>query len=429
MPTACLQCGAPAALDARFCGVCGAALGGCPTCGAAVPADAQFCPSCGRALAPDAPAEERKVVTVLFADLVGSTAIAEGRDPERVARILGAYASAMGDVIQSWGGAVEKYIGDAVVGAFGVPATHEDDPARALHAALDIHARLETLNGELEPTHGVRLTVRIGVNTGDVLAATAAGLDQRFMAGDVVNVAARLEQAAEPGTVLAAVRTVEGAGGAFSFGDPVALDLKGKGHAVAAQPLLGSRAVASAATNGRLVPVLQAPLTGRDRELRLLEETLAEIVDIEHPRLTLIFGPAGIGKSRLVREFLERVTVRFPVLMALSGRCPAAGRGITYWGLGEIVRQACGISLDEPGDEASAKLRATTQGLFPDHAPDSQEVRDVEFAMATTAGIRVEDNPLDRIRPIEVESALGRAWPRFVTAQARRAPTVLLIEA
>src|SRR5439155_16925339 len=170
MSTACPQCGAPAAPDARFCGVCGAALAGCPACGAAIPTDAQFCPSCGRAVTKDEPAEERKVVTVLFADLVGSTAIAEGRDPERVARILGAYAAALGDVIQSWGGSVEKYIGDAVVGAFGVPATHEDDPARGLHSALDIHARLETLNAELEPTHGVRLTVQIGVNTWDVLA-------------------------------------------------------------------------------------------------------------------------------------------------------------------------------------------------------------------------------------------------------------------
>ena len=428
MPTACPQCGAPAAPDARFCAVCGAALAGCPTCGSAIPASARFCPSCGRAVVENGPEEERKVVTVLFADLVGSTAIAEGRDPERVGRILSAYASTVGEVIESWGGSVEKYIGDAVVGAFGIPATHEDDPARALYAALEIHARLTTLNDELEPAHGVRLTARIGVNTGDVLAATAVGLDQRFMAGDVVNVAARLEQAAESGTVLVAARTAEGAGGAFSFGTEVALDLKGKAYAVRALRLLGSRAVASAATDGRLMRLLQAPLTGRDRELRLLEETLVDVAETGHPRLTLIFGSAGIGKSRLVREFLERAADRFPALTTLRGRCLATGRGITYWALGEIVREACGISLDEPGDEALARLQGTMEGLFQDRSRDWPEVLEVEFAMATTAGIRAPDNPLDRIRPIEVAAALGRAWPRFVTAQARHAPTVLLVE-
>src|SRR5207245_10133660 len=174
--------------------------------------------------------------------------------------------------------------------------------------------------------------------------------------------------------------------------------------------------------------VLQAPLTGRDRELSLLEDTLVDIVDVARPRFTLIFGPAGIGKSRLVREFVERAAGRFAPLTALRGRCLAAGRGITYWALGAIVLEACGVSLDEPAERRLAKLRAHTQGLFQDRSSDSQEVRGVEFAMATTAGIRAEGNPLDRIRPIEVASALGRAWPRFVTAQARRAPTVLLVE-
>src|SRR5207302_4902909 len=138
-----------AAPDARFCAVCGTALVGCPACGSAVPTDARFCPLCGRAVGQEGPAEERKIVTVLFADLVGSTAIAEGRDPERVAHILGAYASAVREIIESWGGSVEKYIGDAVVGAFGIPATHEDDAVRAVNAAQEIHTRLATLNQDL----------------------------------------------------------------------------------------------------------------------------------------------------------------------------------------------------------------------------------------------------------------------------------------
>ena len=426
MPDVCPQCGAEPAPDARFCAVCGRALTGCPFCGAAVPADARFCPSCGRLVDADEPAEERKVVTVLFADIVGSTAIAEGRDPERVGHILGAYASAVREIIVSWGGAVEKYIGDAVVGAFGVPATHEDDAGRAVHAAQEIHVRLDTLNDDLAAAHGVRLTVRIGINTGEVLAATAAGLDQRFMAGDVVNVAARLQQAAEPGGVLVAVRTAERAGEAFSFSPPEAMDLKGKGRSVMARRLLGSRAPSDA--GDRPAPFLQAPLIGRDRELRTLEETFADVIETKQPRLTLVFGPAGIGKSRLAREFLLGASEGSPLPTILRGRCLAAGREVTYWALGEIVRAACDISLDEPGEEAFAKLRATVLRLFDDEEAGSGAVHDVQFALATTAGILAEGNPLDRLRPIAVASALERAWPRFVSAQARHAPTILLFE-
>jgi class 3 adenylate cyclase/tetratricopeptide (TPR) repeat protein len=401
MPSRCPQCGAPATPDARFCATCGSAL--------------------------QTRAEERKVVTVLFADLVGSTSIADDRDPERVGLILSRYANAVRDVIQTWGGSVEKFIGDAVVGAFGIPATHEDDPARALRAALEIHARLDELNAQLETTHGVRLTVRIGVNTGDVLAATAVGLDQSFMAGDVVNVAARLQQAAEPGTVLAAVRTVEGAGGSFLFAAPVALDLRGKGHAVHACRVLAATDPADAAAVHRNVPVRQAPLVGRERELRLLTDTLTDAVGLQQRRATLILGPAGIGKSRLVREFLDEATASDPTTTVLRGRCLAAGRGVTYWALGEIVRQACGISLDEHGDRALAKLQSTTRALFQESA-DAGHVQDVLFAMAITAGIDMADNPLNRVRPIEVAAALGRAWPHFVSANARLAPTIVMVE-
>jgi class 3 adenylate cyclase/tetratricopeptide (TPR) repeat protein len=372
-----------------------------------------------------ASAQERKVVTVLFADLVDSTAIADGRDPEQVGMILGAYASAIGDAIRTWGGTVEKYIGDAAVGAFGIPTAHEDDPARAVRAAAEVHSRLAELNERLAVAHGVRLTARVGVNTGEVLAGTSAGLDQRFMAGDVVNVAARLEHAAAPGGVLASVRTVEGAGAEFAFADAVDLELKGKAGVVRARPLIGIRPAPTAA-DGADRPT-EAPLIGRSRELRMLDHALNGAIETAAPHSVLILGTAGIGKSRLVREFLARSGGRHEGLRILRGRCLAVGHGVTYWALGEIVRDACAIALDEPADDAAAKLVATTAALFADEQGDETAVA-VTHALATTANITIPDNPLERIRPIEVEAAISRAWPRFTSALAAQSPTALVIE-
>lgn len=422
MDEACNRCGAVLAGGARFCAACGAAVDGCPACGATVPAGARFCPTCGRAVAEGVRVEERKVVTVLFADLVGSTALAEGRDPERVARILERYAATMREALEAWGGTVEKYIGDAVVAAFGVPAVREDDASRALHAALEMLDRLETLNEELEHEHGIRLALRIGVNTGAVLAATAGRLDQRFLAGDAVNIAARLEQAAEPGAILVADRTADATVGSFRFDAPTQLDVKGMSTPVSARRLIG------ASPDGALPGSLQAPLLGRDRELHVLQDLLDEAIKTGRPSLCLVFGPAGIGKSRLIREFLLQAEARVPELRVLRGRCPSTGRGITYWALGEIVRQACGISLDDLPDAARGKLEQTVASLFTQAGQEARDADGVTFALATTAGISVPDNPLGRIRPIAVADALAHAWPRFATAEARRAPTALLVE-
>src|SRR6266540_4619465 len=155
--------------------------------------------------------EERKVVTILFADVTGSTALGEQLDPERLRSLLGAYFAAMAAIIESWGGSVEKYIGDAVMAAFGVPTVREDDAERALHAALEMGTRLETLNVEFERAHHITLEVRMGVNSGEVMAPTGAAPTQQLVAGDAVNVAARLEQAAAPGTILVGERTYRAA--------------------------------------------------------------------------------------------------------------------------------------------------------------------------------------------------------------------------
>src|SRR5205085_5597899 len=207
--TTCPSCGSQVSDSATFCPSCGTALSRpCPSCGATVPVSARFCAACGTELAAGASQEEeRKLVTVLFADVTGSTALGERLDPERLRSLLSAYFSAMSAVIESWGGTVEKFIGDAIMAAFGVPVVREDDAERALRAALDMMDRLEVLNRDFEQRHRVTLQIRIGVNTGEVIVPVGIPMGQMIVAGDAVNVAARLEQVAEPGTILAGERT------------------------------------------------------------------------------------------------------------------------------------------------------------------------------------------------------------------------------
>ena len=214
---------------------------GCPSCGTENPDRAKFCLECGVSLeAAAAPADERKLVTILFADLAGSTALGERLDAETLKDVMGRFFTAMRKQIEAEGGTVEKFIGDAVMAAFGVPVAHEDDPARALRAALRMQRRLAVLNVELAAAHGIELGMRIGVNTGEVLAATAPRAGEAMATGDAVNVAARLQQAAGPGQVLVGDRTAAAVRG-FGFEAPEALDLRGKTGGIAARVLVGER--------------------------------------------------------------------------------------------------------------------------------------------------------------------------------------------
>ena len=245
-----------------------------------------------------------------------------------------------------------------------------------------------------------------------------------MVTGDAINVAARLQSESRPGTVLVGDRTFQSTRSLFRFGDPVDLRLKGKEEPVRAHPLVGRIEGAVEAGPARN---LQARVVGRERELAILGGLLDEAIETGTPRLAVVYGPAGIGKSRLVREVVTLGGSGRPDLIVLRGRCPAVGQAITYWPLAEVVRAACGISLDDTGVVGQEKLRRRASEILAPELPDS-EVNAIVFALATTAGIALPDNPLDNSRPIAVVTELARRWPQFLSALASRQPLVVIIE-
>jgi class 3 adenylate cyclase/tetratricopeptide (TPR) repeat protein len=286
----------------------------CAACGHEIPEGAKFCPECGAPTAPAAaPREQRKTVTVLFCDVAGSTELGESTDPEALRAILARYFQRMKELVERHGGTVEKFVGDAVMAVFGVPLVHEDDALRACRAAVEMRDAL--------PELGIR--ARIGVNTGEVVTGT----EERLATGDAVNVAARLEQAAEPGEVLIGAETVRLVRDAVELGEERRLELKGKSDPVPAFPLLGAAGEVSRRSD--------VPIVGRDRERRALHDAWERVCSERGCHLFTILGSAGVGKSRLTAEFLGSLA-GVPVV---RGRCLSYGEGITYWPLVEVVLQ------------------------------------------------------------------------------------------
>src|SRR2546425_4840399 len=265
-------------------------MGVCGRCGTELPAEARFCPACG-APVEEAPAGEMlKLVTVLFADVVGSTTRAEEMHPEDVRAVMADYFAAMSEEITAEGGTIEKYVGDAIMAVFGVPAAHEDDPIRAVRAGRRMLTRLERWNeGRSEAE---RLAIRIGINTGEVLAGASAGQDL-LVTGDAVNVAARIQQAAEPGQVIVGERTVRAVERQVELRRIEPIAAKGKAEPIAAWAVEGE--IAAAELRG--VPGLPTPLVGRNRELDILETTFARVREERAPHLVAVLGDAGVGKS------------------------------------------------------------------------------------------------------------------------------------
>ncbi|MFL6127681.1 MAG: adenylate/guanylate cyclase domain-containing protein [Mycobacteriales bacterium] len=322
----------------------------CPACGEENPERFKLCGFCGTPLVRAAPPPEvRKTVTVVFSDLKGSTDLAEHVDPESVRELLNRYFDEMRQVLERHGGVVEKYIGDAIMAVFGLPRVHEDDALRAVRATADMQRALVELNAELHGTWGVRLANRTGVNTGEVVAGDAAG-GQRLVTGDAVNVAARLEQAAGELQVLLGESTYRLVRHRVDVEPLEPLRLKGKSRPVPAYRLLAVHEADRSLAKARSTQVV-----GRALEAARLIQEFELAVSRRSCELVTVLGEAGIGKSRLIDEFCRIVG---PEARVLRGRCLAYGRGITFWPLVEVVRQAAGIGDEDLLPTARAKLAA-----------------------------------------------------------------------
>jgi len=299
--------------------------------------------------APTAPAAEtRKTVTVLFCDATSSTALGERIDPESLRGLMTRYFDVMREVIEFHGGVVEKFIGDAVMAVFGVPVVHEDDALRACRAGVEIRSRLAGLEAEIQAERGATVEWRMGINTGEVVAGDGVS-GQRIVTGDAVNVAARLEGAAAPGEILLGADTYALVRAAVSTEAVGPLSLKGKSEPVPAWRLTGV-----SDTMGRHARPSDAPLVGRRRPLRLMDDAFHEAVEERICHLFTILGAAGVGKSRLVDEFIGSLGEQAQVA---SGRCLAYGHGLTYWPVIEAIRDGIGIAEAEVPEVAVARLR------------------------------------------------------------------------
>jgi class 3 adenylate cyclase/tetratricopeptide (TPR) repeat protein len=374
----------------------------CARCGQANADRARFCDGCGASLESDAPiGETRKTVTAVFCDVVGSTPLGERLDPEVLRSVLRRYFEEMRDVVERHGGQVSKFIGDAVVGVFGLPHVHEDDAIRAVRAADEMRTVLAALNESLLMAWGVELASRTGVCTGEVVV----GVRDEVVLGDVMNTAARLEQAAEPGEILIADETwalVRDAVVAVSAD----LEVKGKSAPVRAWRL---RAVDREAAGHRRR--FDRPLVGRERQLRTLQELLERAMAEARLQLATIIGEPGIGKSRLVAEFEHWVDARTDAVTRRRGRCLAYGDGIGFWPLAEIVRQQLAIDEADNEDLARARRAAAVEGM--------QDAPWLRARLAPLVGLPAEAAEREEV---------FTAWQRFFDEVAARTPLLLVFE-
>ena len=422
------SCGTENSADARFCSDCGAPLQrACPACGAEQPATAAFCSSCGIALRDDArraadtadERQERRVVTVLFADLAGSTALGELLDPEDIRELQGELFDLINSEVERFGGTTEKFAGDAVLAVFGIPQAHEDDSERAVRAALAVRDGFGSFTDRVQGRHGAEVGLRIGVNTGEVVAGReAAARGELMVSGDAVNVAARLQQHAEPGEVLVGQRTRAATARSIEYRPHEDLEAKGKRAPLAAWTALRA-ATEQAEAAPRGVAGLTAPLVGRDEELAVLRAVAARVERERAPQLVTLFGPAGVGKSRLLSELVQRLAPAH----VLIGRCLPYGEGITYWPFAEVAKAHAGILANDPAETALAKLQAAIESTVPDE--HAERVLD---AAAWTIGFSLPGTPVMDTDPREAVRRLEDGWTRYLEALGQEEIAIVAVE-
>jgi class 3 adenylate cyclase/tetratricopeptide (TPR) repeat protein len=385
----------------RFCGECATPLGG-----AAAPATGLVRPQSPPTVtaSPSGAVAERRLVSVLFADLVGFTPFAEDRDAEDVRDTLTRYFDIASDIIGRYGGTVEKFIGDAVMAVWGTPTAREDDAELSVRAALDLVDAVRVL--------GATIQARAGVLTGEA-AVTLGATNQGMVAGDLVNTAARLQAAAQPGTVLVGESTMRAASAAIAFEPAGEQALKGKASPVPAYRAL--RVVAQRGGSGRS-DLPEPPFVGRDEELRLLKDLIASTGRDRRTRLVSITGPGGIGKSRLAWEFEKYIDGIVGNVYWHRGRSPSYGEGITFWALGEMVRRRAGLAESDEEATTRERIHATVEEFVA--AEDDR--RWVEPALLTLLGLEPA--------PAGGRDVLFAAWRIFFERIAEQGTTVLLFE-
>ena len=419
----CAACGSENQAGKRFCGDCGTPLAAtCPNCGAPFEPGKRFCGDCGTpllaSLAPAAvpisgtqreqPTSERRLVTVLFADLVGFTTLSESRDSEEVRELLTHYFETSRTLIGRYGGTIEKFIGDAVMAVWGTPIATEDDAERAVRAALDLTKAVAEMGVEADAPD---LRARAGVLTGEA-AVTLGAEGQGMVAGDLVNTASRIQSVAQPGQVFVGDSTMHATEASIVYEDAGEHELKGK-----AEPVHLHRAlrVVAGSLGAMRSNALEAPFVGRDRELRMIKELFHTSAEESKATMVSVTGIAGIGKSRLSWEFEKYIDGLAEQVLWHRGRCLSYGEGVAYWALVDMVKMRCGIAEEEDSASATAKLHATLER----YVPDAEERRWVEPRLAHL--LALEGGGGDR-------ENLFSAWRIFFERMSAQDPLILVFE-